>query len=118
MIARAMLILLLAGCAATAPGPAKMVIHRTDEARFEAAGKLSALAEFCGLDWAALSFQPFMAAERAHGPWSEAGMTVVATAHGIAQAQELARLREAHGTCGDRLRDEARRALAQAYPGS
>lgn len=86
--------------AETAAELAAPVIPEEDAVRTVNRGILSALAEYCGLDWEGESFKPYMAAERGSGRWSDKQMAFIGALHGISQGAMLKGF-EKKGACAD-----------------
>jgi hypothetical protein len=83
-----------------------------DARRVIARGQMSALADWCGLDWQRRSYLPLMQAERAAGR-GERAMAMIGLMHGYVQGQAQQGFRR-QGTCGAAQRADVERRLASA----
>jgi hypothetical protein len=86
------------------------VIPYEDSRRVVNRGILSAMAEFCGLDWQHESFIPFMEQERAGKRWSGKQIAFIGGLHGITQNGILKSL-ETKGACPPPLRQRTQAVL-------
>ncbi|KTQ84640.1 hypothetical protein NS226_21450 [Aureimonas ureilytica] len=75
---------LLVGFGASFKEAGAAELSKSEEARVWKQGEISAMAEACGLDWQALSFQPMMAYWRRLGK-SQKELALIAGYHGAAQ---------------------------------
>jgi hypothetical protein len=86
------------------------VIPHEDGKRVVNRGFLTAMAEFCSLDWNTLSFVPFMASERLNRTWSDLQTSYIGLLHGISQGWFLKGLEE-RGNCTEDNREHTARLL-------
>jgi hypothetical protein len=86
------------------------VIPYEDSRRVVNRGILSAMAEFCGLDWQHESFIPFMKQERARKRWSGKQIAFIGGLHGVTQNGILKSL-ETKGACPPPFRQKTQAVL-------
>ncbi len=73
------------------PGPVTEVEERLGVIPLDTAQRIvrlavdTAFAEYCGLDWAQISFLPIMKRERAEGRWSDRQIAYIGMLHGFVQ---------------------------------
>ncbi len=86
------------------------IIPFEDGKRVVNRGFLTAMAEFCSLDWNQKSYVPFMATERARRTWSDMQTSYIGMLHGISQGWFLRGL-EKRGNCSEDKREHTRALL-------
>ena len=69
-------------------------------------GMLSGYAQFCGLDWQARNFGPFMDSQRSDGGRTDKQIAYLGILHGIGQGIMLDNLSR-HGECTPQMRESA-----------
>lgn len=76
-------------------------------------GFLSAMAEFCLLNWNEQSFVPFMASERLNHTWSDMQTSYIGLLHGVSQGWFFKGLEE-RGSCTEDKREQTQLLLKNA----
>ena len=80
------------------PAHAKSPLSDAEKEGIKERGEISAIAEWCGLDWLGRSFKPFMKRLRQKG-FPEKKMTFVGVYHGRYMARKIMDLEEGSRTC-------------------
>lgn len=82
------------------------IIPYEDGKRIVNRGILSAMAEYCSLDWENRSFSPFMQQERSKGKWSDKQMAFIGGLHGMTQGGAHKSF-QSKGACDEAFRKKA-----------
>ena len=87
-------------------------VTNDEAASIAAVAVVSAVAEHCGLDWAAGSFSPMMASWRATAGISDRKLALIGATHGFVQGRAVQAF-EAQGECDEQTRAAAQSRLDQ-----
>jgi len=82
------------------------IIPYEDGKRVVNRGIISAMAEYCGLDWENRSFSPFMQQERSKRKWSDKQMAFIGGLHGMTQGS-MHKNFQSKGACDEVFRKKA-----------